>query len=138
MDRSKRVDIFLWQDRRCSRTVEYDTEKDHLNIDAIIITGGWPQFDKEKYIQTIKPKLREILAKRILIISADLTDTQIELVSEGLSHHNVGQSPYQMGVHAVHTMYAIVTDKEYKKKVITPLSSCNQQKLKLCLAKQFN
>jgi ribose transport system substrate-binding protein len=105
---------------------------------ALISVGGWPQFNSDSYREMVKPYEIKIRNKEVLIVVAGTEANQITLLEDSLSHINVGQTPYDMGLEAINTLYKIVMNKPYEKIVITPLTFCNNENYATCTSNLYN
>lgn len=103
------------------------------NADTFIAVAGFPQISPS-YRAMIAP-FKEVLAKKEIVLSiADTTESQLELLRDGLSHTNVGQQPYVMGQEAIRTLHKIVTGQAYDKTVFTALVVCTVENYSTCLS----
>ncbi len=101
------------------------------DVDVFVAVGGWAQNSKE-YGPFFKKVKRLLDKKEILIVMGDTNGSQMKLLSEGLSHVNVGQKPYEMGRKAMHLLKAIIEKSTFKEINYTPLAHCNQENHKSC------
>jgi len=102
------------------------------NIDAFVAVGGWAQLNDDAYRQMISPLKNKLINNEISVVMADTVDSQLVLLADNLSHVNIGQSPYEMGRMAIHTLHNIVTNKPFQKNTYTPLTYCTQQNYSIC------
>ena len=104
---------------------KYKDTKKNLSI---ALMGGWPQFEKNKYLEKIGQYKKILENRKVNIISMDLSQSQKELVNEGYSLLNVGQNPYLMGVKAIEVLRSITAGKKIKDKYYTDTISCTKEK----------
>lgn len=98
-------------------------------FDAVILTGGWPQFNAKKFKAAIASRIEKVLSKKILIVSADFSPSQEKLLSEGLSHLNIRQSAFTMGEESINIMHKIVNNLPFEKITYTKLIPCLKKNL---------
>ena len=70
-------------------------------LDAFVAVGGWAQYAPAAYRAAIGRVKKRVDAKDLVISFGDAFAPQLPLLKEGLSHYQVGQSPYQMGYQAI-------------------------------------
>lgn len=95
---------------------------------TIAFMGGWPQFDYDKYVKTLKKYEKDFKSKNLKIISIDTLAIQKRLVNEGWSHLNVGQDPWSMGYIGVETLIKILNKKKVREVINTPITVCSKGK----------
>jgi ribose transport system substrate-binding protein len=99
---------------------------------TLAIMGAWPQQNPAKYRKVIAPYKSFIESGKLQIISIDTVDSQIELLKDGLSNLNVGQSPNGMGVMAIDVLYKIYKKEQFNEINNTPITVCNKDNYKSC------
>ena len=102
------------------------------NIAAFIAVGGWAQLDDSAYRHMIFPLQSKLINNKISVVMADTVDSQLVLLADNLSHVNIGQSPYDMGNMAMHTLHNILTHKPFQETTYTPLTYCTQKNYSTC------
>lgn len=102
------------------------------SIDVFVAVGGWAQLNAQAYRKMMQPFKTKLTNKDIFVVMADTEKGQLELLKEGLSHVNIGQSSYEMGRRALVVLHSIVTKQAYKEINYTPLTLCNQQNYTVC------
>lgn len=107
-------------------------KSEQYQFDAFVAVGGWAQFDAQAYKKMMRPFKSKLANKDIFVVMADTEKGQLEILKEGLSHSNVGQSPYEMGRIALVVLHSIVTKQAYKEINYTPLTLCSQQNYAEC------
>jgi len=107
-------------------------KSEQYQFDAFVAVGGWAQFDAKAYRKMMRPYKSKLTNKEVFVVMADTEQGQLELVKEGLSHINIGQTPYEMGRKALVVLHSIVTKQTYKEINYTPLILCNQQNYMDC------
>lgn len=101
-------------------------------VDTFIAVGGWIQYKKEAYTAIVEAAEPMIKNNEKIIIVSDSEPLQLELLNAGLAHGNFGQSPYEMGRQAIHTLYNIHQGHPYSKVIHTPIPECTQESLSDC------
>jgi len=70
-------------------------------LDAFVAVGGWAQYAPAAYRAAVERVKDRVDAKDLVISFGDAFAPQLPLLKAGLSHYQVGQSPYQMGYQAI-------------------------------------
>lgn len=70
-------------------------------LDAFIAVGGWAQYAPAAYRAAIERVKDRVDANELIISFGDAFEPQLPLLKDGLSHYQVGQSPYQMGYQSI-------------------------------------
>ncbi len=91
---------------------------------TFIAVGGLPQFIPQNYRRAVSPYKAKLDSKETVLVFADATADQRELLKEGLAHTNVGQNPYEMGRQALFTLHKIATGQAFEKTIHTTLVYC--------------
>ena len=104
------------------------------DLDAFLVTGGFPQFAGQAYRQVAELHRDRLDARETIVIVADTLPMQMELLAEGLSHAQVGQRPREMGSRAVHVLRSIVRDGATPEDpIFTGLDVCRSENAATCL-----
>ena len=98
------------------------SRKTDLSVDTLIVLGDWPQQDERKYREAMLERQDVLANQSIVIVGTD--EGQLDMLSSGFTHANVGQSPYSMGKTAVETLYDLVTGKSVPDVITTPIKRC--------------
>jgi ribose transport system substrate-binding protein len=75
------------------------------DIDAIVMSGGWPLFAPEGYRAALGPRAEDVREGRLIILSVDTLDPQLALMADGLVTALVGQRFYEMGYRSLEVLY---------------------------------
>ena len=67
------------------------------DLDAFIVTGGFPQFVPQAYRRVAEKYKAKIADGSLSVVVADTLPVQMELLKAGLSNGQVGQRPFEMG-----------------------------------------
>lgn len=70
-------------------------------LDAFVAVGGWAQYAPAAYRAAVGRVKDRVDSKDLVISFGDAFAPQLPLLKDGLSHYQVGQSPYQMGFQAI-------------------------------------
>ncbi|MFZ2105174.1 MAG: substrate-binding domain-containing protein [Roseiarcus sp.] len=107
------------------------------DIDAFVLTGGFPQFLPDAYEKIAVKYKSKIASGALALVVADTLPIQIELVKKGLSSGQVGQRPFEMGYKA---MYGLLDIKEGKAPpkdpTYTGLDICTPQTADTCIGRK--
>lgn len=98
------------------------SRKTNLSVDTLIVLGSWPQQDGRTYREAMRDRQDVLANQGIIMVGTD--DEQLDMLSSGLAHANVGQSPYSMGKIAVETLYDLATGKSVPEIITTPIKRC--------------
>jgi len=118
--------------KRAKDQMRASLKSEQYQFDAFVAVGGWAQFDAKAYRKMMLSFKSKLTDKEVFVVMADTENGQLELIKEGLSHVNVGQSPYEMGRKALAVLHNIVTKQAYKEINYTPLTLCNQKNYMDC------
>ncbi len=105
----------------------------YKELDAFLVTGGFPQFVDGAYRQIVTTHLERITSGRTLIIVADTLPMQMELLQDGLSHGQVGQRPFEMGYRAMQLLQQISLGNRVEDPIYTGLDVCLPENASRCL-----
>ncbi len=106
----------------------------YQELDAFLVTGGFPQFVDGAYRQIVRTHLERVTSGRTLIIVADTLPMQMQLLQEGLSHGQVGQRPFEMGYRAMHLLQQLSDGGSVPDPIYTGLDVCLPENASRCLA----
>lgn len=70
-------------------------------LDAFVAVGGWAQYAPAAYRAAVGRVKDRVESKDLVISFGDAFAPQLPLLKDGLSHYQVGQSPYRMGFQAI-------------------------------------
>ncbi len=101
-------------------------------VDALVAVGGWAQLNDSAYRKMALPFKNILIEGGITVVFADTVKGQLSLLSDKLSHSNIGQSPYEMGKEAIATLHKISQNKPYQETLYTPLTHCTPENVKVC------
>ncbi|MCL6414118.1 substrate-binding domain-containing protein [Aestuariirhabdus sp. Z084] len=148
---SARLDTAFWQESpRCPmfsrdnipRSLQL-TEfalRSHSNqpdqLDTLAILGSWPQSSAQDYLNRIAPYRNAIAKRELILVAGDTMPQQLDILKQGGAHANVGQSPYEMGRHAIYTLYRIARGEPYKRVIHTPITLCHPDTVSRCTLSQ--
>lgn len=107
----------------------------YSELDALIVTGGFPQFVDQAYRQLMERHRERIESRSTVVIVADTLPMQMALLKEGWSHGQVGQRPFEMGRRALYVLRDLVLQNGTPNDPIyTGLDVCTQENASECLA----
>ncbi len=105
------------------------------DLDAFVPTGGFEQFLPDANRAALTPFKDRLDSKDTIIVIADTLPIQLEQLSEGFSHANVGQCPFCMGEIAMEVLAGLIEGKQPEAEFIfTPLPVCTQENVDTCTA----
>ncbi len=108
-----------------------EAEQRPESIDALVSIGYWAQMSP-RYVEGIA-EFGDLLDRRgVVLLMTDTLNLQLDYLSRGLAHGNVGQDPYQMGYQAIETLQRIVSGKRYPALIHTPLIYCTGDNVDHC------
>jgi ribose transport system substrate-binding protein len=107
----------------------------HPDLSAFILVGGWAQFGPQAYAQVTDQVMDKLKSKELVIVAGDTLPPQIEALTAGRSHVQVGQRPFEMGYKAPFVMRDLVEGKTVDAVLYTGLDECTQENVAKCLAK---
>ena len=106
----------------------------YSDLDALVVTGGFPQFVPRAYRQVAARHAERIRSGATLIVVADTLPMQMELLAEGWSHAQVGQRPFEMGYRAMYVLRDLVDGRPVTDPIHTGIDLCLPENVKTCLA----
>ncbi|MCL9781374.1 substrate-binding domain-containing protein [Vibrio sp. S4M6] len=93
-------------------------------LQVVVTIGSWPQNLQDEYRRVISKYKHYLDTKQLLLVFGDTLPIQLELLSEGLAHANIGQSPFAMGYTSIYKLYDLHQNKQIKNVYYTPLIEC--------------
>ena len=112
-----------------------DTFTANPNLDAFVLEGGWAQFAPQAYSQVTGQVMEKLKSKALVIVAGDTLPPQIEALTAGRSHVQVGQRPFEMGYRAPSVMIDLINGKKVEPVIYTGLDECTQENVATCIAK---
>lgn len=85
-----------------------------------LAVAGFAQFSPQ-YIERIEPYRNKIIAKNVVIISADAEEIQLNALAQNLSSVNIGQRPFDMGHLGTRLLYDYLKNNKKPEKEINYL-----------------
>jgi ribose transport system substrate-binding protein len=107
----------------------------YRDLTAFVPTGGFPQFVPNAYKQVVEKNMERIKSKSTILVVADTLPMQMDLMSAGYSHGQVGQRPFDMGYRSMFVLNDLVQKKQVADPIYTGLDVCEPQTASTCLAK---
>jgi ribose transport system substrate-binding protein len=104
------------------------------DLDAFIVTGGFPQFVAGAYRQVAERHGERIRSGATVLIAADTLPMQMELLRDGLSHGQVGQRPYEMGYRAMYALRDLAQGRPLPDPLHTGIDVCLPENADRCLS----
>ena len=101
-------------------------------LDAFVAVGGWAQYAPSAYRAAIGRVKDRVMAKSLVISFGDAFAPQLPLLKEGLSHYQVGQSPYQMGYQSIVALKALTEGKTIPPYIDTGFVLCTPEQADTC------
>jgi ribose transport system substrate-binding protein len=105
------------------------------DLTAFVPTGGFPQFVPNAYKQVVEKNMERVKSKKTILVVADTLPMQMDLLSAGYSHGQVGQRPFDMGYRSMFILKDLVDKKKVDDPIYTGLDVCEPETAKTCLAK---
>jgi ribose transport system substrate-binding protein len=106
------------------------------DIDAFIMTGGWPMFMAPQAYRQLTDQYKDRLdSNDLILIAADTIGEQVPLMKEGRAHALVGQRPAEMGYMAPTVMIDLIEGKAVADPVFTGLDECTKETVDTCIMK---
>jgi ribose transport system substrate-binding protein len=112
-----------------------DTFTANPDLDAFVLEGGWAQFAPQAYAQVTDGVMEKLKSGKLIIVAGDTLPPQIEALTAGRSHVQVGQRPFEMGYKAPFVMRDLVEGKTVEPVLYTGLDECTQENVDTCIAK---
>ena len=104
------------------------------NLDALIVTGGFPQFLPQAYRRVAEKYKAKIADGSLAVVVADTLPVQMELLKDGLSNGQVGQRPFEMGYKAMYFLKDIKEGQPAPKDpTFTGLDVCTKANAATCV-----
>ena len=108
----------------------------NADLDAFIMTGGWPMFMAPQAYRQMTDQYKErIDSNDLILIAADTIGEQVALIKEGRAHALVGQRPAEMGYMAPTVMIDLIEGKQVADPVFTGLDECTKDTADTCIQK---
>ncbi|MFO7255820.1 sugar-binding protein [Limnochorda pilosa] len=89
-----------------------DLRTAHPDLDGIFMSGGWPQFAPQAYVEALGPWADRVREGTFVVVSFDLLEQQVELLRQGYSTAQVSQRPYAMGYQAIYALHRLHQGEE--------------------------
>jgi ribose transport system substrate-binding protein len=105
------------------------------DLTAFVPTGGFPQFVPNAYKQVVEKNMDRVKSKKTILVVADTLPMQMDLLSAGYSHGQVGQRPFDMGYKSMFVLKDLMDKKKVDDPIYTGLDVCEPETAKTCLAK---
>ena len=102
-------------------------------LNAFLPVGAWPQSVHKAYRRILEPLKERLASKELVVVSADTLAMQMELLRDGLSHAQIGQRPFDMGVKAMEALMKIVKGEVVADPILTNLDICYLETIESCL-----
>ncbi|WP_332698591.1 substrate-binding domain-containing protein [Devosia sp.] len=103
------------------------------DLTAFILVGGWAQFGPQAYAQNTDQVMDRLQSKELIIIAGDTLPPQIQAFSEGRSHFQIGQRPYQMGNEAPDILITLIEGGTVEDPKFTGLDLCTLEDPGICV-----
>ncbi|WP_332686658.1 substrate-binding domain-containing protein [Devosia sp.] len=103
------------------------------DLTAFILVGGWAQFGPQAYAQNTDQVMDRLESKELIIIAGDTLPPQIQAFSEGRSHFQIGQRPYQMGNEAPDILITLIEGGTVEDPKFTGLDLCTLEDPGICV-----
>lgn len=101
-------------------------------LDAFVAVGGWAQYAPAAYRAAVGRVKDRVDAKALVISFGDAFAPQLPLLKDGLSHYQVGQSPYQMGFQSIKALNALSKGKTIPPYIDTGFVKCTPDMADSC------
>lgn len=101
-------------------------------LDALVAVGGWAQYAPSAYRTAIGRVKQRVDSKDLVISFGDAFAPQMPLLKEGLSHYQVGQSPYRMGYEAIKALVDLSNGKTVPAYIDTGFLLCTPDMADTC------
>ena len=101
-------------------------------LDAFVAVGGWAQYAPAAYRAAVSRVKDRVDSKDLVISFGDAFAPQLPLLKEGLSHYQVGQSPYQMGYQAIKALDTLIKGGTVPPYVDTGFVKCTPDMADTC------
>lgn len=129
----RRCPVYNYEDAEIAmQQLSYLLKKEITSIDAFVSFGGWAQVTPG-YRETLNTYKERIDDHSTIMLFADTLHMQMELLEAGLSSANIGQTPFEMGRQAIHTLYKITQKMDFPEYNYTPINVCTPATIKTCL-----
>jgi len=107
----------------------------YADLDVYITTGAFTQWSDNAFRQAIDPYKDNLKSGKLVFVSADTLDMQMQQLKDGLSDGQVGQRPFQMGYLAMQRLMDLATGKKLQDPEYTGLDVCTPDNASSCLGK---
>lgn len=104
------------------------------DLDAFIVTGGFPQFVAGAYRQVAERYRERIRSGATILVAADTLPMQMEILRDGLSHGQVGQRPFEMGYRAMYALRDLARGRSVPDPLHTGIDVCLPENVDRCLS----
>jgi ribose transport system substrate-binding protein len=101
-------------------------------LDAFVAVGGWAQYAPAAYRAAVGRVKDRVDSKDLVISFGDAFAPQMPLLKDGLSHYQVGQSPYQMGYQAIKALDALSKGQTIPAYIDTGFVKCTPDMADTC------
>jgi ribose transport system substrate-binding protein len=105
------------------------------DLDVYITTGAFTQWSDNAFRQAIDPYKDNIKSGKLVFVSADTLDMQMQQLKDGLSDGQVGQRPFMMGYLAMQRLLDLKNGKSLQDPEYTGLDVCTTENAADCLGK---
>jgi ribose transport system substrate-binding protein len=105
------------------------------DLDVYITTGAFTQWSDNAFRQAIDPYKDNIKSGKLVFVSADTLDMQMQQLKDGLSDGQVGQRPFMMGYLAMQRLLDLKNGKSLQDPEYTGLDVCTTENASDCLGK---
>ena len=102
-------------------------------LDALVLVGGWAQFDPQAYARVTDPVMDRLAAQELIIIAGDALPRQIEALRAGRSHIQIGQHPFEMGYRAPEVLIELIRGRPVDDPLHTGLDECSAETMDFCV-----
>lgn len=104
------------------------------DLDAFVLEGGWAQFAPQAYVQVTDQVRAKMESGDLIIVAGDTLPPQMEALSAGRSHVQVGQRPFEMGYRAPTVMIQLLDGEAVEPVIFTGLDECTPETAETCIA----
>jgi ribose transport system substrate-binding protein len=105
------------------------------DLDAFVPMGGWAQFGQQAYAQSIDQFKDRLDSGKLVVVSGDTGDTNLDALKNGRSTVNIGQRPFELGYRAAVVMLDLINGKTVEDPVNVDFDVCTKATLETCLAR---
>ena len=105
----------------------------HQQLDAFVVTGGFPQFVPRAYRQTVERHAGRVHSGALRIVVADTLPMQMALLRDGLSHAQIGQRPFEMGYRSIFVLHELAAGRAVADPIYTGIDLCLPETADTCV-----